>query len=72
MKRVIFENGPVPTGFGFVNVAGSATFCQMCFGITMTAFSVEMMNCESGVFSVMTTLFGPFALTDAMFEPGRA
>ena len=44
MKRVIRVNGPEPTGFGFVNVAGSPTFDQMCCGITITPLSVDAMN----------------------------
>src|SRR4051794_18598908 len=64
-------NGPEPTGFGFVNVAGSATFDQMWRGITITPFNVEAMNCESGVFRLIATEFAPFAFTDAMFVSGR-
>ena len=41
MKRVMRVNGPEPTGFGFVNVAGFATFDQMCRGITIAPFSVD-------------------------------
>ena len=41
MNRAIVVNGPEPTGCGFVNVAGSATFDQMCCGITMAPFSVD-------------------------------
>ena len=29
------------------------------------------MNCESAVFSLMTTGYGPFAVIDAMFVSGR-
>ena len=71
MKRVIRVNGPEPTGFEFVYVAGSATFDQMCCGTTIARFNVAPMNCESAVFSEMTTVDGPFALTAAMFELGR-
>ena len=54
-------NGPVPTGFGFRYVAGLATFDQMCFGTMNCVFSVAAMNCESGVFRLITTWFGPSA-----------
>jgi len=47
--------GPEPTGFAFVNVAGSLTFDQTCFGTMNTRFRIAEMNCESGVFRVMTT-----------------
>ena len=59
-------NGPEPTGFGFVNVAGSLTLDQMCFGTTNWRFSVAAMNCESCVLSLITTVVAPFALIDAM------
>ena len=70
MNRVIFVNGPEPTGFGFVNVAGSATFDQMCCGTTKIRFSVVPMNCESGVFRLIATL-EPLRLIETTFVPGR-
>ena len=63
--------GPEPTGFGLVNVAGSATFDQICRGITYWPLSVAAMNCESGVFRLMSTWYAPCAFTDAMFVSGR-
>ena len=39
--------------------------------MTITPFSVEAMNCESGVFRLIATVYAPFALTDAMFVSGR-
>jgi hypothetical protein len=62
-------NGPDPTGFGLVKVAGSATFDQMCFGTTNARFSVAPMNCESGLFRVMATPYLPLALIEAMLLP---
>src|SRR5437899_3234860 len=64
-------NGPEPIGFGFVKVCGLATFDQMCRGMMNTLFRVEAMNCESGVFSEMTTEYAPLALTAVMFVSGR-
>src|SRR3954454_17713258 len=62
-------NGPEPTGLEFVNVAGSFTFDQMCFGTTKARFRTDGMNCESDVSSVMTTAWEPFALIEAMLLP---
>ena len=71
MKRVIWVNGPEPTGSGFRKVAGFATFDQMCCGRTATRFRFAAMNCESGVFRLITTPNWPFAFTEARFVPGR-
>ena len=57
----MFVNGPEPTGFGFLNVAGFLTFDQMCCGTTNCRFRFAAMNCESGVLSVIATPFGPTA-----------
>src|SRR5581483_1129087 len=62
-------NGPEPTGFGFVNVAGSLTFDQTCCGTTNCRFRIAGTNCESGVLRVITTPYGPLALIEATFEP---
>src|SRR3954470_17481088 len=59
-------NGPEPTGFEFVNVAGSFTFDQMCCGTTKARFRTAGMNCESDVFSLITTACAPLALIEAM------
>jgi hypothetical protein len=67
----MFVNGPEPTGFGFLNVAGALTFDQMCCGTTNWRFRLAAMNCESGVFSVMATPSGPTCLIDAMFVFAR-
>ena len=71
VSRVMFVNGPEPTGLEFLNVAGLACFDQMCFGTTNCRFRLAAMNCESGVFSVMATVFAPFCLIDTMFVPSR-
>ena len=71
MNRVIFVNGPEPTGVEFVQFAMSVTFEKMCFGTTNCAFRFAAMNCESGVRSVSFTPYGPAGLIDAMFVPGR-
>ena len=72
VNRVIFVNGPDPTGFGFVHVARSGTFEKMCCGTTICRFSCAAMNCESGVFRLITTPYGPFRWTEAMFVPSRS
>ena len=43
---------------------------QMCFGTTNCAFSTAGMNCESTVFSLIATLYGPDALIETMFVSG--
>ena len=60
----MFVNGPEPTGFGFVNVAGLATFDQMCFGTTNCRFRFAAMNCESGVLRVIATALPATCLID--------
>src|SRR5439155_811996 len=67
----IFVNGPEPTGFGFVQVATCLAFEKMCFGTTNWAFRFAAMNWESGVLSVIRTVYGPAALIDARFVTGR-
>ena len=49
--------------------ATSLTLDQTCCGTTNCRFTVAAMNCESGVFSLMTTLYAPAALTDVMLLP---
>ena len=66
---MITLNGPEATGFEFVKFATSPTFAQMCFGTTNTRFTVAAMNWESGVFSRMTTVYFPRAVTEAMLLP---
>ncbi len=53
---MILLNGPEPTGFEFLKFGTSLIFDQTCRGTTKTRFIVEEMNCESGDFSLMTTL----------------
>jgi hypothetical protein len=65
-ERAIRLNGPELTGFGFVNVDGSLTFDQTCFGTMNARLSVAEMNCESVVLSLITTVWAPLALIDAM------
>ena len=67
----MFVNGPEPTGFGFLNVAGLAIFDQMCCGTTNCRFRFAAMNCESGVLSAMATLSVPTRLIETMLEPAR-
>ncbi len=43
----------------------------MCCGTMAMPLRFAAMNCESGVFRLITTPFLPFALTEAMFVPGR-
>ena len=49
----------------------SATFENTCLGTMKTAFRLTDTNCESLVFSVMTTWLAPFCLIEAMFVPSR-
>jgi hypothetical protein len=42
------------------------TFVQTCFGTTNCRFRIDEMNCESGVFRLMTALNLPLALIEAM------
>jgi hypothetical protein len=62
-------NGPELTGVAFVKFATSPTFDQMCFGTTNCLLTVAAMNCESGVLSVIATLYAPLALTETMLLP---
>jgi hypothetical protein len=71
VNRATWLNGPEPTGCGFVNVAGLPTLPQMCCGTTNVPFRVVEMNCESTVFSLITTVYLPLAVIEAMFDPGR-
>ena len=71
VSRVMFRNGPEPTGLGFLNVAGLATFDQMCCGTMNWRFRLAAMNCESGVLSVIATALPGTCLIETMFEPAR-
>src|SRR5262249_44687593 len=62
-------NGPEPTGRELKKFATLLTFDQTCFGTMNTRFIVAEMNCESGAFSLMTTLYGPLALTETISLP---
>src|SRR5262249_44412234 len=62
-------NGPEPTGVGFANVAGSFTFEQVAFGTKNARFRIAGMNCESDFLRLITTLYWPLALIDAMLLP---
>ena len=66
-----WENGPELTGFGLRNLLMSATFENTCLGTMKTAFRLTATNCESLVFSAMTTWLAPFCLIEAMFVPSR-
>jgi hypothetical protein len=70
VKRAITLYGPEPTGLVLLKVATLLTFDQTCRGTTNCRFIVAEMNCESGAFSLMTTLYGPLALTETISLPG--
>src|SRR5262245_45189848 len=62
-------NGPELTGLEFVNVAGSFTFDQTLLGTTNCRLRMAGMNCESGVFSRITTVYAPAAPIERMLLP---
>ena len=71
-EKLLNTNGPVPTGFVFVYVAGSVIVDQMCCGRIASSpeepsVPYRMLSPAgvSGFENLKTTVFGPVAVTDA-------
>lgn len=64
-------NGPLPTGLGLANDAGSFTVAQMCWGMILMLLTMFGNSVESTVVSLKTTVVGPIAVTLCRYLPAH-